>query len=197
MENSGLSEKKAKFHITFNAPVVLCFSGICLIATILGQLSNGSISMLLFSTYRNSLASPLTYVRLFTHVFGHSGWDHFFGNISLLLLVGPLLEEKYGSKVIIELIGLTALATGLINNIFFPNIAILGASGVVFAFILISSLTGFKQGEIPLTFILVAIIYLGAQIYDGIFVQDNISNMAHIVGGIVGALSGFLLVNEK
>ena len=60
-----------------------------------------------------------------------------------------------------------------------------------FAFILLSSFTGFREGEIPLTVILVAVIFLGQQIYEGIVVQDNISNMAHILGGIVGGIIGF------
>ena len=63
----------------------------------------------------------------------------------------------------------------------------------VFAFILLSSITSFKKGEIPITFILVAVIYLGGQIYDGMFANDNISNMSHIIGGIVGAFCGFFL----
>ena len=68
-----------------------------------------------------------------------------------------------------------------------------GASGVVFAFIVLGSFTGFNAGEIPLTFILVVIIFIGQQVYEGIAVQDNISNMAHIVGGIVGGVVGYTL----
>ena len=83
--------------------------------------------------------SPLTYLRFFTHVLGHIGWAHFIGNASYLLLLGPLLEEKYGSKAILEIIGVTALVTGLINYIFFPHVALCGASGVAFAFIVLSS----------------------------------------------------------
>jgi GlpG protein len=64
---------------------------------------------------------------------------------------------------------------------------------VVFAFILLTSFTNFKNGEIPLTFILVLVIYIGQQVYQGIFIQDNVSNMAHIVGGLVGSVIGFLL----
>ena len=92
--------------------------------------------------------------------------------------------------------GITAVVTGLVNYIFFWNVGLCGASGVVFAFIILASFTGFKEGEIPLTFILVAIIFIGQQVYEGIAVQDNISNMAHIVGGIVGAIVGYLL-NKK
>lgn len=187
---------KKKFKITFNAPVILSFAAICFIATLLNYMTKGRSNMLLFMTYHSPLTSPLTYVRFITHVFGHAGWAHFIGNMSYILLLGPMLEEKHGPSNMIEVIIATGLVTGIINYIFFPNIALCGASGVVFAFILMSSFTGFRQGEIPLTFILVAVFYLGQQVYQGILLDDNISNMAHIFGGIVGAITGFLL-NKK
>lgn len=179
--------------ITFNAPVVLGFAAICLIATAVNYLTEGWANRMIFSTYHSSLRDPLTYVRFFTHVFGHANWSHLFGNLCYLLLLGPLLEEKYGPKVLLSIMALTTVATGLINYIFFWNVALCGASGIVFAFIVLSSFTGFRNGEIPLTFILVALLFIGQQVTQGIFVQDNISNMAHIVGGLVGAVSGYLL----
>ena len=182
---------KKKFKITFNAPVVLTFVVICFIATMLGIITQGRSTQAVFMTYHSSLKNPMTYIRFITHVFGHSGWGHFIENASYLLLLGPMLEEKYGSDRIIIVIAITALATGLINYIFFGNVALCGASGVVFAFIVLASFTGFKAGEIPLTFILVVIIFIGQQVYEGIAIQDNISNMAHIVGGIVGACVGY------
>lgn len=188
---------KKKVKITFNAPVTLGFVLICFIATLLGAVTWGKSTQIFFMTYHSSLTNPLTYVRFFTHVFGHADWTHFIGNATYLLLLGPLLEEKYGSAKIITVIAMTGFATGLINYIFFANIALCGASGVVFAFIMLSSFTGFKRGEIPLTFILVAVIFLGQQVYEGIMVQDNISHMAHIVGGIVGAGIGYALNKNK
>lgn len=182
---------KKKFKITFNALVVLTFVVICFIATILGIITQGRSTQAVFMTYHSSLKNPMTYIRFIIHVFGHLGWGHFIGNASYLLLLGPMLEEKYGSDRIIIVIAITALATGLINYIFFENVALCGASGVVFAFIVLASFTGFKAGEIPLTFILVVIIFIGQQVYEGITIQDNISNMAHIVGGIVGACVGY------
>nr|WP_296964951.1 rhomboid family intramembrane serine protease [uncultured Mediterraneibacter sp.] len=186
-----------KLKITFNAPVVLTFVVICFIATILGIITQGRSTQAVFMTYHSSLKNPMTYIRFITHVFGHSGWGHFIENASYLLLLGPMLEEKYGSDRIIIVIAITALATGLINYIFFGNVALCGASGVVFAFIVLASFTGFKAGEIPLTFILVVIIFIGQQVYEGIAIQDNISNMAHIVGGIIGACVGYGLNKEK
>ena len=113
-----------------------------------------------------------------------------------MLLLGRMLEEKYGSRAIIEVILITGLVTGLVTWFLMPSIALCGASGVVFAFIMMTSFTSFKEGEIPLTVILVAIIFIGQQVYEGILVQDDISNMAHILGGIVGAVAGYLL-NKK
>lgn len=185
-----------KRKIVFNAPVTLGFVILCFVVTLLGVLSHGRITQTLFMTYHSSLKDPMTYVRFFTHIFGHGGWDHFIGNASYLLLLGPMLEEKHGSGELLEVIGITAIVTGLVNYLFFWNVGLCGASGVVFAFIILASFTGFQDGEIPLTFILVAVIFIGQQVYEGIAFQDNISNMAHIVGGIVGAVAGYGL-NRK
>lgn len=187
---------KKKIRITFNSPVILGFVAICFLATLLNYLTGGKSNQVVFMTYHSSLFSPLTYVRLLTHVFGHEGWQHFIGNMAYILLLGPMLEEKHGAVKMIEVIVVTALVTGVVNYVFFWNTALCGASGVVFAFILMSSFTSFREGEIPITFILVAVIYLGQQIYEGIALQDNISNMAHILGGVVGGILGFSL-NKK
>ena len=124
---------------------------------------------------------------------GHAGWSHLVGNLSIILLLGPALEEKYGWKNLLFVLLLTAFVTGVIHNLLFPNTMLLGASGVAFAFILLTSFTEFRQGEVPLTVILVALIYLGQQIWDAITVRDNISNLSHIIGGLVGSGAGYLL----
>ena len=182
-----------KKRITFNSPVILAFAFISLGAMVANYLTMGASNKLLFMTYHTSLASPLTYVRFFTHVLGHAGWSHYIGNMMYILLLGPMLEEKYGSAKILEVILTTALVTALLNYFLFPGIALCGASGVVFAFILLTSFTGFNEGEIPLTVILVAIIFIGQQVYEGVFLQDNVSNLSHIAGGIVGAVIGYQL----
>jgi len=188
---------KKKLKITLNSPVVLIFVFICFAATLLGELTAGKTTHLLFMTYHSSLKSPLTYLRFFTHIFGHSGWNHFVGNTAYILLLGPLLEEKYGSRTLIEVIAVTALITGVVNYVIFWDTGLCGASGIVFAFILLSSFTGFKEGEIPLTFILAAVFYIGQQVLSGVFVVDNISNLSHILGGITGAVAGYMLNRKK
>ena len=184
-----------KIRLSFNSPVILGFTLACFIVLILDKVTGSASTRAFFSVYRSSLASPFTYIRFFGHVLGHASWDHFFGNIMMLLVVGPLLEEKYGSANILFVILATALVTGVINFIFFPHVQLLGASGVVFAFILLASLTSIEEEKIPLTFILVALIYIGQQVYDGLFIRDNVSNLTHILGGIVGSGLGLSLIH--
>ena len=110
----------------------------------------------------------------------------------LLLLVGPVVEEKYGSKNTLIIILITAVLTAFANMAVTTN-GLIGCSGVVFAFIILCSMTSFKRGEIPITMILVVTLYLGQEILAGVLSSDNISQMAHIVGGIAGAAFGFFL----
>lgn len=186
-----------KWKISFNSPVILGFVAVCFAALLLDKLTGGWANQHLFSVYRASLFQPLTYVRFFGHVVGHAGWEHFIGNIMLILITGPLLEEKYGSLNLLFVILATALVTGLVNFLLFPRVQLLGASGVVFALILLSSFTSMKEGSIPLTFILVVLIYVGGQVYEGIFVRDNISQLTHFIGAGVGSGLGYVMNKGK
>ena len=87
-------------RLHYNAPVILTFFLLCLGALLLGALSRGWTTLHLFSVYRAPL-SPLFLVRLLGHVLGHADWDHFLGNMLLLLVAGPHMEEKYGSRALL------------------------------------------------------------------------------------------------
>lgn len=187
---------KKKYKLSYNSPVILSYVFICFIVTIIGLLTNNASTTMLFSVYKSTLLNPLTYIRLFTHIFGHIGIEHFLGNAMYLLILGPMLEEKYGTKALLKVFAITALVTGITHCIFWGGVSLCGASGIVFACILLASFTAFKDGEIPLSFVLVAVLFIGKEVYNGVFVQDNISNITHILGGIVGGIFGFLL-NKK
>lgn len=81
--------------------------------------------------------------------------------------------------------------SGILQCVLFPTSALLGASGIVFMLIMLSSLAGSKNGGIPITFILVGVLYLSQQVYSIFFIQDNVANFMHIVGGICGTAFGF------
>ena len=182
-----------KLHIQYNSPVVLSFALLSLAALLLGQLTGGWTTHTLFCVYRAPLTDPFTYIRMVGHVLGHAGYAHYISNMTLLLVIGPPLEEKYGSGRLLGCILFTALVSGLVQFIFFPGSALLGASGIVFMMIVLSSLAGMREGAIPLTLILVVFIYLGGEVVDAVTLQDNVSHLTHILGGLCGAGLGFAM----
>ena len=190
------SGNKLKLKIDYNSPVVLSFAFISFAALILDYITRGTTNTLFFSVYRSSLLNPLSYVRAFGHVLGHANFEHYIGNMLTFLLVGPMLEEKYGSKAMLECMCVTAVVTAIINCLLFPHSALLGASGIVFMMIIMSSVVSLKNGYIPLTLIVVVILYLGNQVLQGIFSQDNISQLTHIVGGVLGGVFGIVLQKD-
>ncbi len=183
--------------ISYNAPVTLTFSLLALVALLLDGFTGGWTTRSLFSVYRCSLADPLAWFRFFGHVLGHSGYAHYMGNIVLILVLGPNLEDRFGSWDVLWAILMTALISGLIQFIFFPGSALLGASGIVFMMILLSSFGGVYNGVIPITLILVAVFYLGGELWNAIFVDDNVSQLTHIIGGLCGTVFGFLLSGRR
>ena len=184
-------------RIQYNSPVVLTFAGVSLIALILGYVTGGAVNTLLFSVYRSSPLNPLTYVRLFCHVLGHANYSHYLSNMLLILALGPGLEDKYGSKSILLCILITAFVTGIAQMLLFPGTAVLGASGIAFMMIVLSSMAGMRGGKLPLTTLVILVIYLGGEVMNGLFRQDNVSQLSHILGGLCGGGFGFLLPKGK
>jgi len=180
-------------RIKYNAPTVLTYA--LLSALVM------AITLYLLPSLREWFMVPgrghflplnvQCWLSLFTHVIGHSGWPHLVSNFAIILLVGPMLEENYGSLALLVMIIITALVTGILNVLFFP-LSLFGASGVVFMMILLASFTNFSHGEIPLTFILVLTLYIGNQLLQS-FDKSNISYFAHIAGGFCGSLFGFFI----
>ena len=179
-------------YISYNSKVILSFFFICLIAFILNIITKGKSNKLLFSNYRSSPLNPLTYIRLFTHIIGHSNWQHLKRNFLYILLVGPLVEEKYGSINLLIMILLTAFITGLINIIIWKY-KILGSSDIVYMLIILSSIVNINKGTIPLTLILIIIFYIIDEILQ-INKSDNVSHLSHLIGAICGCISGFYIL---
>ncbi len=184
-------------RVHYNSPVILTVALLSLVTLILNTLTAGITNALFFTVYSSPLSDPFSYIRLFGHIIGHSGYAHFSGNMLFLLVIGPPMEEKYGSKTLLVGILATALLSGILQCLLFPGVGLLGASGIVFMLIMLSSLSGMRSGDIPLTLILVAIFYLGEEVYNAIFVQDGVSQFAHIIGGLAGTAFGYIVDARK
>jgi membrane associated rhomboid family serine protease len=115
----------------------------------------------------------------------------------LLLVIGPQLEERFSSKSLMLTIFATTLISGIVQFVFFPHTALLGASGIVFMMIIMSTFIVYKRGTLPLTMILVFVLYIGGEVAKGVLQNDNISQLTHIIGGICGGVYGYALVSRR
>lgn len=174
-------------RFTYNAPFTLTFA----IASTMIMLSDQYYHTDLVPTYFTAnQASPnfVTLFKLFSHVLGHMDWDHLFGNLSMLLVLGPSLEEKYGTVPIALMSALTAVLTALISLIGFRS-GILGASGMVLLFVVLATFPKGKSGEMPLSTVLVVLLYFTKE-YVTTTPGDGVAHFAHYVGGFLGFIYG-------
>lgn len=174
--------------IKFNSPVILTFSLICVAVFFIDKALFGTL-MPWFTLGHVSMANPMSLVTLVSHVAGHASLEHLLGNLTFVLLLGPIIEEKYGSNRLLVMMVATALVTAVLNILLFHT-GLLGASGIVFMLILLVSFTNSKSGEIPVTFILVALLFIGKEVMLSLQ-TDQVSQFAHIIGGICGSFFGF------
>ena len=183
--------------ISYNSPVILTYAALSLVIVVIGELTNGWFTDFLFVCYGHpSVYDLLTYPRLILHALGHVNFSHYASNMIMMLLVGPIVEERFGSWNLLIMMAVTALATGILNSVLFTT-GIIGASGIVFMLIILSAFTGVKKGEIPLTLILVTAIYLGQEVMSGINANDGISHFAHLTGGVSGLGFGAYFYKKK
>lgn len=167
-------------RIRINAPVTLLFALLCVVVTAANYVTKGLV---------NSFCGTVTLQGIFLHVFAHADWDHLFGNMLMFFLLAPMTEEKYGPATFVSMLLASTLCGGLILHFLTPTANIVGASGVVFMLICLSSFTGKAKG-FPITAILVVTCYLGREFGAMLFSVDNISQLGHIAGGLVGAILG-------
>ncbi len=178
--------------LKYNAPTTLTFALAAAIVLLVDQYLMPGVIEALFTAEGSTTFhydDIPSYVRMLTHVFGHAGWDHLLSNLTLILLLGPILEEKFGSKQVAWMMVMTALINGLVNALFFES-SLMGSSGIAFMMILLVSFANIRAGEFPLSALLVVGLYLAKEVLT-IFRSDDISQMSHIIGAACGAVFGF------
>jgi len=191
---------KSIYHF---APVTFTFALMSVFAFILSVVTFGWTNRLLFSVYRSSWVNPLTYLRLFLHSVGHSNLGHLLANFGLFIIIlGVLMERRYGSKVLFVMMAVTSLVTGLFHIIFRPAThSLLGASGIVFMLIFLAAYTYLNKlrwGRWPLGLIVIAVIYFGREFlgWGGQLIglnPSNVSHTTHIIGGLCGLALGAIM----
>lgn len=180
-------------YFSINSIVILSFFGISFIVEVIDKITRGASNEAIFQLRRGSPFSIMTYVRLLLYPFGHSSWKHFTGNFAYILLIGPLLEEKYGSIELLLLMITTTLIIGLFHLLTSKNAA-LGASGIAYMMIVLASFVNIQSGKIPITLVLILLIHVIDE-FEPLIIrreEDNTNHLAHLIGAFTGLVYGFM-----
>jgi GlpG protein len=174
--------------ITFDSKATLILASLSLIGLFFVNTSTESGSIFILNgDFQES--SPVWYISTLTYIFGHADFEHVIGNLSIILLLGPLVELKFGWQKFSLMVVSTAILTAILHTLLWDN-GLIGASGIAFMLIVVTSLLNTRGKDIPITFILVVLLFLGQEIYSS-FKNDQISHFAHLFGGAMGAFWGF------
>jgi GlpG protein len=176
--------------ITFQSKGTLYLALFCVLGTfIVMNVPVGAFRQLAILNGDAQFSNGFWYLSLLTYIFGHGSFDHLLGNMSLLLILGPIIELKYGTKRFLLMSAITAVVTGLLHALLWDS-HLMGFSGLVFMYIVLSTLLSIRNREIPVTFILVVVLYVGMEIMSSLH-ESQISHFAHLFGGAMGAFWGF------
>jgi len=79
------------------------------------------------------IPSDMSVAALFTSMFMHAGWLHLFGNMFMLYLAGPPVEDAYGRPVFVSLYLVSGVVAALAHVMANPTSAVplVGASGAI------------------------------------------------------------------
>lgn len=176
---------------TISGPVTLSIFAISAVVLLLDTFMVGGMNQLFMSSGNvlTSFLSPMYWASTVTYTFAHANYGHFIGNMLLLLLLGPQIEQRVGSKFFLFSVLISSVAIAIAHG-FLATGGLIGASGIVFMTITMSSFTANEDHKISISFILVMLLYLGQEVLNS-FGADGVSQLAHIVGGVMGIFFGW------
>ncbi|MBR1748526.1 MAG: rhomboid family intramembrane serine protease [Bacilli bacterium] len=182
-----------KSTFSYHSIVTIGYFFVCFGVFILNVVFKNKITKL-FQIRRGSFLNPMNYIRLVTSGVCHADFQHFRNNFIFILLLGPILEERFGSLVFLEMILITTVASSLFHLLFYESSAI-GASDVVYMMVVLCGIICSFDGRIPITFVLLFLFFVFEEIVKMFFHKknDSVGHDGHVIGAICGIVFGYHL----
>lgn len=118
------------------------------------------------------------------HIFGHSGWDHFLGNVIYIAMLGPSVEDKFGTIPLAIITILSALIIGTISVI--SNTPCYGLSSVAYMWVILNTFQSDESEGLPITSIILLFVFVLPEAIAIFTKTDNIAHQNHVLGAICG-----------
>ncbi|MDD7416751.1 MAG: rhomboid family intramembrane serine protease [Treponemataceae bacterium] len=188
-------KNKAGFSVSFDSPVGLVLVILLVVMAIIERLVP-SIDWLFVCPCKagNSAAfdyrNVADYFRILLYPFGFSSWNQLTANLVFILLLFPKIESVFGKLFSSMLVLITVAFAGVIC-VCFSNSVIYGTSGIVCMLLILAIFISADKRQIPLSYILLAVIYFAREIVS-IIDTNTIEVFCHFAGSLAGSLVGIL-----
>lgn len=124
------------------------------------------------------------------HIFGHEGWQHLIGNVTMIALLGPSTEQNFGSIPLAIMTVISAAVIGIVSVI--TRIPCYGLSSIVYMWIVLNTFQMNGKKGIPVTCLIVLACYVLPEFVELFKHADNIGHQNHILGAICGLCFGIV-----
>ena len=137
------------------------------------------------------------YWQFLTYMFTHATVSHFIFNMLSLYIFGTAVERRVGSREFLLYYLLTGVLSGLASYAMFyvanTNTVLLGASGAIYALLMLFSVLYPRSviyvfGLIPVQAPLLIILYFIIELISGLTAHDGVAHMTHLSGLVFGLL---------
>jgi membrane associated rhomboid family serine protease len=205
---------KKRYKIMFDAPVTIVFVLLTIAVYFVNIMMKESLIPMMFTCRSLKAADPeaafnlknaLDYARLILHVFAYTDFPTLLINAVILLLLGSILEERYGSLMLFIMIFIAALVSGVLA-VCSPQVPFTGTDSIIFMMIFLLSLTALAKHTVQVSWLLAFIAFTAYKAYGftttgtknlSAIIQDNLGLLISLAAGICGSLAGFLIAPKK
>lgn len=185
-------------RLVVNAPVLLFYVTLCVMLYPIVHYMNLEDLLDVHSEWNANSIQCQTSV--LTHILSHGSFEHVRDNLVPLLLVGPSVEHTIGSANMAWIIFLVAIVSGISHMVLVGSEGppLQGAGGIVLTCILLHSCESANRGQIPVSFLLTAILFLGDDVYHLVYSQRDLRTPLVLwTGASVGAVMGWMISREQ
>lgn len=193
-----MAGKKLNLKFSYDAPVSQTF---VILSFVIFLIDLFALKFKLNTTYLISPTSsqgvlpfvfsdPLSWARIFLYIFGGKDQVVLVTNLLLVILIGPTMEERYGSVIIGIMFFVSALFSAVLNTLVCKN-GMSGCGSVVFMLLILNAMMFFTKKTISATSITMIVLFVCREFF---IKNDNgiAGSLITLAGGLCGSLFAFI-----
>lgn len=122
------------------------------------------------------------------HIFGHSSWQHFLSNTVYIAMLGPSIENKFGTIPLAIMTLLCAAIVGAVSVI--TKSPCYGLSTIAFMWVILNTFQSEDSEGLPFTSLILLVIFVLPEVLAIFTKNDQIAHQNHVLGALIGLAFG-------